>query len=400
MRIAIVATVSKAVSADSTGGTEYFCYLLASGLARHGHEVTLLASGDSVVPGVRLIPTVPAARNVINDRYRRLAAGHYTEREHTFTVSSTQARIVSTVLKHAGEFDLIHDNTGSPELPAAADLIPVPMVSTMHMPPSTFPFVYDVPSLLTPSPPHYAAVSDYERKTSPVPAELVYNGIDMSGLAFDAAGGDRYVWIGRIDPHTPKGLPEALQITGTAGVPFAFAGVYSDQAYYDREIAARMGPSATAVGTIVGATAKSAFLGKARAALFPIQWEEPFGFVFVEAMACGTPVIAYGRGSVPEIVEDGVTGFVVNPSDTDKRGDFTVKTTGPAGIREAMDRLSALSPAAYRAMRLAARNRAVSRFGSETMVEGYERLYRRLVPGIVQPIPADPDVQYVGRAHA
>jgi glycosyltransferase involved in cell wall biosynthesis len=120
----------------------------------------------------------------------------------------------------------------------------------------------------------------------------------------------------------------------------------------------------------------------AKAFLFPIQWEEPFGLVLTEAMACGTPVIAFARGAIPEIVADGVTGFVVNPSEEDKRGDFIIKKTGIEGLVEAIQRLNSLPQEEYIKMRQASRKRVEDNFTIEKTVEGYENEYKKIL-GIV-----------------
>ena len=115
---------------------------------------------------------------------------------------------------------------------------------------------------------------------------------------------------------------------------------------------------------------------KAKAFLMTINWEEPFGLVMIEAMACGTPVVAFARGSVPEIVKDGETGFIINPSDDDVRGDWIIKKTGFEGLCEAVNKLYSLSQEEYKQMRLACRKRVEERFTIEKMVEEYEKVYQ------------------------
>ena len=117
----------------------------------------------------------------------------------------------------------------------------------------------------------------------------------------------------------------------------------------------------------------------ARLFLFPIKWEEPFGLVMIEAMACGTPVVAYARGSVPEIVRDGETGFIVNPSDQDIRGDFIIKKTGIEGLEEAINKIYSMPEDEYKKMRLNCRTHVEKNFTVERMVDEYEKVYQEII---------------------
>ena len=123
----------------------------------------------------------------------------------------------------------------------------------------------------------------------------------------------------------------------------------------------------------------SDFYGRAKALLYPIEWEEPFGLVLIESMACGTPIVAFARGSIPEVVIDGETGFIVNPSDSDIRGNFIIKKTGKEGLKEAVEKIYAMSEAEYRQMRLNCRKHVEANFTVEKMVDGYEKVYQKLL---------------------
>ena len=120
-------------------------------------------------------------------------------------------------------------------------------------------------------------------------------------------------------------------------------------------------------------------MGRAKCLLFPIKWEEPFGMVLIEAMACGTPVVAYARGSVPEIIKDGETGFIVNSSDSDIRGDWIVKKTGIAGLCEAVEKIYSMSKVEYQKMRHACRTHVEANFTVEKMADNYEKVYQKIL---------------------
>lgn len=120
-------------------------------------------------------------------------------------------------------------------------------------------------------------------------------------------------------------------------------------------------------------------MGRAKCVLFPIKWEEPFGMVMIEAMACGTPVIAYARGSVPEVIKDGVTGLIVNQNEAEKRGNWIIKKTGIDGLCEAIEKIYGLSPAAYLKMRQNCRKQVEDNFSAEKMVVRYEGVYSEIL---------------------
>lgn len=378
MRIGLLGTLAKPITLEASGGTEMFCALLSHGLAKKGHEVYLFASRESQVPGVRLIPVSERTMADVREELNHHDRPDFTaELKHNVDLAFN-ARMAMAALVHEDALDVFHDNTSSLIIGSVSDFLQKPTVTTLHMPPSTFSEYVHVPQLVTKPLNTYVAVSKFEQRHSPVASRVIYNGTEIEQYPFHEAGAEEMIWIGRVSKATPKGLKEALQASALVRKPLLFAGFVSDKPYYDAEIAPLIGPYGRPVGVINDQEKKAAFYGQAKLALFPIQWEEPFGFVFTEAMACGTPLVAFARGSVPEIIEDGVTGYIVNASAEDKRGDWTVKATGMDGIREAIERVYSLSHEQYRAMRRAARERVEQLFTVEAMVNAYEALYQEL----------------------
>jgi len=381
MRIGILGTLAKPIVDNSTGGTETFCRLLATGLVKKGHEVLLFASNDASISGVQVIPASSVTMQEIKDVMKEKNENEMTVEEKTAIDHALVARLLVTAKTFEQKIDILHDNTSSLLVGATSDLFSIPIVTTLHMPPSSFSEYVTIPKkILTPTN-RFVAVSKYEEQQliASIPSiSCIYNGIEEEMYLFSPEGGDPLIWIGRISPKTPKGLAEAIDIAKQSGHQLIYSGVISDQAYYDTEIVPRVHAGVTS-RFIHLKEEKNAFYGNAKAALFPIQWEEPFGFVFVEAMVCGTPLIAYARGAVPEIVLDGVTGYVVNSSDSDIRGDFIVKATGEAGMREAIERLYGLPKEEYLAMRQASRKRVSDLFTVERMVDQYISLYEQLL---------------------
>jgi len=228
----------------------------------------------------------------------------------------------------------------------------------------------------------YVSISMSQRK-SIVPlnfVENIYHGVDLTKYPFMKNASDDLVFIGRLLPD--KGVAMAIQVALDAErkMHIASSDNYTESTYYKETIAPFEEEGEISIsGFFPSDSEKAAFLGQGKAFLFPLQWEEPFGLVMIESMATGTPVIAFARGSVPEIVVDGETGFLVNPSDEDIRGDFLIKKTGIEGMKEAIARLYDLSLQDYAQMRLASRKRVDEHFTVEQMVSNYEALYKHIL---------------------
>jgi glycosyltransferase involved in cell wall biosynthesis len=229
---------------------------------------------------------------------------------------------------------------------------------------------------------NYISISLSQQK-SIVPLNFVaniYHGLSLAKYAFSETSSDDLVFIGRLLPD--KGVATAIQLAHGMGkkLDIASSDAYTESEYYKKTIAPYVENGKISIsGFFQNDKQKASFLGKGKAFLFPLQWEEPFGLVMIEAMACGTPIIAFARGSVPEIVVDGETGFLVNPSDEDIRGNFIVKKTGVEGMKEAVARLYDLSPQRYALLRSAARRRVEEKFTVEQMVTNYETVYKRIL---------------------
>ena len=309
MRIAQVAPLYESVPPKLYGGTERVVSYLTEELVRMGHQVTLFASGDSET-SARLVPGSPHA-------LWRDAAGGDGLAQHV--------RLVETVAREAHRFDVVHYHLDYVHFPTVEHL-PCPTLTTLHgrlreheHGPllDAFP---DVP---------LASISDDQRRPAPHAnwRATVHHGLPPDLHTFRERPGDYLAFLGRFSPE--KGLDDAVDIALRAGLPLKIAAkVYPEERpYYESEVLPLLKacPWVQMVGEVGGAE-KDAFLGGARALLFPIRWEEPFGLVMIEAMACGTPVVAYRRGSTPEVMRDGVTGFLVD--DAAEAADAVRKVTG------------------------------------------------------------------------
>jgi glycosyltransferase involved in cell wall biosynthesis len=297
MRIAQVSPLFERVPPTAYGGTERVVSYLTEELVRRGHDVTLFASGDSQTRA-RLVPGCAEALRPAG-RARHHLGYHLA--------------MIDEVFARAADFDVIHFHTDLFQFPFARACA-TPCVTTLHGRLDLDDFE---PCFRRFRDQAFVSISDAQR--APMPwlgwRATVHHGLPRALHAFDKRGGDSVVFLGRMSPE--KGCEAAIEIALRAGRRLRMAGKIDqeDADYW----AARVDPLRARhgidyVGEIGGRT-KDEFLGSAAALLFPIDWPEPFGLVMIEAMACGTPVIAFRRGSVPEVIEDGVTGFVVDDVD-------------------------------------------------------------------------------------
>jgi glycosyltransferase involved in cell wall biosynthesis len=293
MKIAQVAPLYEAVPPSLYGGTERVIHYLTEELVKEGHEVTLFASGDSVTHA-RLIAPVKQAL--------RLDAACVDPLAHHIVQ-------VEEVIRRSHQFDIIHFHTDYLHFPLSARC-DTPCVTTLHG-------RLDIPDLQSVYRqfPQQPVISISNSQRTPLPTAnwigTVYHGLPAHLHPLQQEAGEYLAFIGRISPE--KGLDRAIDIAIQTNCPLKIAAKIDrvDQHYYEKQIAHLMDhPLIEFVGEI-NETQKTSFLGNAKALLFPIDWAEPFGLVMIEAMSCGTPVIAFKNGSVPEVIQNGVTGFIV-----------------------------------------------------------------------------------------
>jgi Glycosyltransferase len=294
MRIAQVAPLVESVPPKHYGGTERIVAYLTEELVRLGHNVTLFASGDSVTSA----ELVPVCRRSFRQNKR---AKDYLSRE---------VLLMDHVMQRADEFDVIHFHTGCLHYLISRHLT-VPHVTTLHG-------RLDTPELLR----LYErfrelpmiSISNAQRGPWPCAnwQATIYHGLPQNLFRFHPEPGGYLAFLGRISPE--KRVDRAIEIAKRVGIPLKIAAKVdpADRRYFKREIEPLLTESHVEWIGEISDQQKNEFLGNAYALLFPIDWPEPFGLVMIEAMACGTPVIAYERGSVPEVMENGVTGFIVN----------------------------------------------------------------------------------------
>jgi glycosyltransferase involved in cell wall biosynthesis len=297
MRIAQIAPLFETVPPARYGGTERVVSWLTEALVAMGHDVTLFASGDSTT-SARLVPVVPKARRF----------------EPNFEANTAPyTRLLETVARAAHQFDVLHFHIDFHPFPVFSRL-GIPFLTTLHGSMDRD-FVRETYGLF----PQVQLVSISDNQRRPVPdftwAGTVHHGMPQNLLKPEGEPADYLAFLGRISPE--KGIEEAIRIATRAGLKLKVAAKIGaeDQAYYDQVMAPLLASGHVEFVGEIDDRQKPAFLSGARALLFPIKWPEPFGLVMIEAMACGCPVIAFRAGSVPEVIEPGLTGFIVTTED-------------------------------------------------------------------------------------
>ena len=338
MRIAQIAPLAESVPPKLYGGTERVVAWLVDALVELGHEVTLFASGDSHTKA-ELVPVCPRALRLGRPRTDPMAA---------------QTALLEAVTQRADDFDIIHAHIDWLHLPILHRL-GVPFLTTLHG-------RLDLPGLsrmleLFPRAP-YVSISDNQRRPLAAAKWLgtIHHGMPETLLRPSLGSGQYLAFLGRLTHE--KGAHVAIRIAQAARMPLCIAAkVPRDQRSYFKEHLEPLidGKNVQLVGE-VDDRRKQSFLAGAAALLFPIDWPEPFGLVMIEAMACGTPVIAYRAGSVPEVIEDGVTGFIVDSEEEAVRAVSLVGKLKRSEIRKTFER----------------------RFTARRMAEDYVQLYRLL----------------------
>lgn len=212
--------------------------------------------------------------------------------------------------------------------------------------------------------------------------DVVHHGIDLNNFSYNSHSGDKLLFFGRIMER--KGPDIAIKTAIKTGKELDIVGDYlqseKDMDFFHKKVEPLVNNNKKIrfFSHVPYNKVANAYQDK-KALLFPIQWEEPFGLVMIEAMACGTPVIAYARGSVPEVIKDGETGFIINSSEKDKRGNFIIKKTGLDGMIEAVKKIYAMPEAEYCQMRQNCRKHVEQNFTIEKMVDGYESVYKKVI---------------------
>ncbi|RLC32446.1 MAG: glycosyltransferase family 4 protein [Deltaproteobacteria bacterium] len=334
MRVAMLSPVAWRTPPRHYGPWERVVSLLTEGLVKKGINVTLFATGDSITRA----------------RLHHVCPSGYEE-DPDMDPKVWECLHISEVFEHADEYDLIHNHYDFLPL-TYSRLISVPLVTTIHgfSSPKILPVYrkYDTSS-------YYVSISHADRAPDLDYIATVYHGIDIENFRFNDNPQDYLLFFGRI--HPDKGAAEAIRIARDSGRRLILAGIIQDHEYYEKQVRPYLDNRDIKYIGSVGPHERDEVLGNATALLHPIHFAEPFGLSVVESMACGTPVIAYNRGSMPELITDGKDGFLVS--------DFG-QAVAAVGRIDRIDRKSC-------------RQTVADRFTDEIMVNNYIQVYERIL---------------------
>lgn len=334
MRVAVLSPVAWRTPPRHYGPWEQVASNIAEGMINKGVEISLFATGDSITQG--------SLESVCATGY---------EEDRTQDAKVLECLHISNLMEKADQFDLIHNNFDFLPL-TYSGLIKTPVITTIHgFSSSRIIPVYKKYNKTS----HYVSISNADRSRELDYLGTVYNGLNVSEFAFTEKADDYLVYFGRI--HHDKGAAEAIEIARQTNRRLLMAGIIQDANYYREKVEPFIDNEQIVYVGHAGPEKRQELLGKASALLHPINFNEPFGMSVAEAMLCGTPVIAFNKGSMPELIKHQETGFLVNTVDE---------------AAEAVSNLTSIN-------RQSCRNWAKANFSSEKMVDDYYRLYQQIL---------------------
>jgi len=336
MRIAVLSPISWRTPPLHYGPWESVVSLLTEELVQMGQDMTLFATGDSQTSG-KLVAVCP----------------HPYSEDHSVDPKVAECLHISEIFERAAEFDIIHNHFDFLPL-TYSGLVETPVVTTIHgfSSPAIMP-VYKKYNARS----HYVAISESDKSPELDYIATIHHGIDVAQFPFEGTEGKYLLFFGRIHPH--KGVREAIRVAQRAGIKLVIAGIIQDQDYFATEVKPHIDGTTVEYLGSVGPDRRADVLGGALALLHLISFDEPFGLSLVESMACGTPVVAFDRGSMPEIIRDGETGYIVED------------------IEGAIDAVASVTSINRSTCRADVENR----FSSTRMARDYVRVYQEILDG-------------------
>lgn len=364
MKIAQIAPFWFDVPPKDYGGTERIVSYITEELVKRGHDVTLFASETSQTSAKLVSPVKSELLKTIE---------YYCD--PNFNAINTYVN--NEIFLKASEFDIIHSHASYFSF-YFCDFVKTPVIHTLH---NQLPRSRETENELFRKFKHLNFISisnEFQTHFDLNYISTVYHGIDLQIFPFNTNGGNYLFWMGRASKN--KGEDDAIEVSQKTGHELLLAASIRPDTvnYFDNFIKPKLNDKIRLLTNIkFEQTAK--YYGEAKAFIFPVKWKEPFGLILIESMASGTPVIAYSRGSIPEIVKDGLTGFIVNPTEEEINGNFIIKKTGIEGLCEAVERIYSMPPEDYKQMRLNCRKHVETNFTVKKMVDNYEAVYAKLL---------------------
>jgi len=363
MKILFLSPLTRKITPKITAARPRVIFDLISGLKKRGHKITVIGTEDSKIPGVKIIPVIPKSFY------------HLAFENPFYAHTSFLTRLSKTFEKIAGKFDVIHNHCYPEFFPLlVSENIKKPILTTIHAQ-----MTKELDSALSlfnnQKNVFFVAISNAEKKLAKKTKiyKVIHNGVDTNLYKFSPKKEDYLLWIGRLSKAKdkngnfmdPKGIKWAIKLARATGAKILLSGNVEDIEFFNQEVKPYLSDKIKWVGEIsfeqpLSKKEVARLMRKAKAFLMTINWEEPFGLVMAEAQSCGTPVIGFKKGSVPELVNDGKTGFVVDPKE------------GIQGLKRAFKKIDAIKPEDCREY-------IVKNFSLEKMVENYEKTYQEII---------------------
>ncbi len=360
MKILLVSLLKRKISPDQTASRPRMIYELGKGLIERGHEITILGTEDSVLPGARIIGVIPKAFNELSS----FENPFYAETSYLLQLEKKLEEI-------APQFDIVHNHT-YPEFInlMATEAIQTPMLTTVHAQATP---EFDTALSLFPKA-NLVSISKAHQEgfVKSKPQQVIYNGIDTSVYKFSQQKEDFMLWIGRLSKSQnsdgsyidPKGVRHAIQLARETNQNLKLSGNIEDMNFFKKDVEPFLNNKIQWIG---GKSSEQPLtkdhvvqlMQSAKAFLMTINWNEPFGLVVAEAMSCGTPVIGFKKGAIPELIEDGKTGFLVDSE------------AGIDGLKNALEKIDSIDPHDCR-------QHVEENFSIEKMIANYENAYKNL----------------------
>lgn len=371
MRIALIAKLFAPISKLSTGGTEAFVYNFARELRKRKHDVMVFTTGDSRIEDIKITSVVTESYWSKFNKPIKTENKMFLYRKYMSDEILGYLKFLFYLKNHEKEFDIVHDHALS-FLPSILhnDFSNLPYITTLHIDEKGLSNMYKtMKDLIGPKLPNHYFVSisknQYNSLKDIKPFDINYNGIDADRFSFCDDPDNYLLWIGRIVPE--KGLDKAIEIAIKLKITLKIIGSIANESYFKDKIKNNIDQyqNIDYLGEKSGQELVKLYQ-KAKMLLFPIDWEEPFGLVLIEAMSCGTPIVAFNRGAVSEIIRDGETGFICPPGDIEAM---------VAAVKKIYD----MPPQDYKKMRESCRRHVEENFTVEKMVDGYEKIYQKVI---------------------
>lgn len=382
LKIAFISTVRNPIppKINTINGISSISAILAEGLQAKGHEINFFCPKGSTVHTQRTESPLCS----ITDFYGNQYYAALSEKIRNEVLQPFNAELHLLLLENLAKnsYDLVHFHTAPVIFSLAfSRRITTPKVFTFH---NQFSQPYDkiFDTYAKDNNNYFVSISFAQRKSININnyAGNIYHGIDIKFFHNNSVKNNNYIFFcGRFHPE--KGLDLAISVAKNLNKKLIFTGQesFSGSVYYDSQIKPFIDNLQIIKKDLNTQEELVKLYSEAKLFLLPIQYEEPFGLVLIETMATGTPVVAFAKGSVPEVIKDGQTGFIVNPSDSDIRGNWIIKKTGIEGLCEAVEQIYAMPENQYRQMRQNCRKHVEEHFTVERMVDEYEKVYQKIL---------------------